>query len=87
MYLVLVYDVGIGRVIKVCHFLRQYLNWVQNSVFEGELTEAELKKVEIGLRKRINPHEDSVTLYLIRTKKVLEKRQLGVEKANLDRII
>ena len=33
MYVIVVYDVGVKRVGKVCKYLRQHLNWVQNSVF------------------------------------------------------
>lgn len=51
MYVVIVYDVGVDRVNKVRTFLRQYMNWVQNSVFEGELTKAELLKVKSTLVK------------------------------------
>jgi CRISPR-associated protein Cas2 len=35
LYVVIVYDVDVARVPKVCKFLRRYLHWVQNSVFEG----------------------------------------------------
>lgn len=39
MYTIVVYDVGEKRVAKVCKYLRTVLQWMQNSVFEGELTE------------------------------------------------
>ena len=35
MYIILVYDIQVERVAKVCKYLRQHLNWIQNSVFEG----------------------------------------------------
>ena len=38
MHLILIYDVGEARVAKVCKRLRQRLTWVQNSVFEGDVT-------------------------------------------------
>ncbi|OYT61981.1 CRISPR-associated endonuclease Cas2, partial [Thermoplasmatales archaeon ex4484_30] len=28
--------------------MRRYLNWIQNSVFEGELTESQLMEVKSG---------------------------------------
>ena len=34
MYVVIAYDVNVERVNKVKKFLRKYLNWVQNSLFE-----------------------------------------------------
>jgi CRISPR-associated protein Cas2 len=45
MYVIVVYDVGIERLNKVRIFLKQYLNWVQNSVLEGELTKAEIDTI------------------------------------------
>ena len=43
MYIILVYDIAsvnrgdkrVGKMLKHC---RKYLNWIQNSVFEGEIT-------------------------------------------------
>lgn len=48
MYIVVVYDVGVERVNKVKKFLRMHLNWVQNSVFEGEVTLAEFERIKEG---------------------------------------
>ena len=48
MYVIIVYDIDVKRVAKVCKYLRQHLNWVQNSVFEGGLTKAQLCASEIG---------------------------------------
>ena len=38
MFIILVYDVGEKRVAKVLKICRKYLNWVQNSVLEGEIS-------------------------------------------------
>jgi CRISPR-associated protein Cas2 len=45
MYVILVYDMGQKRVGKMLKLCRRYLNWIQNSVFEGELTEVQLKEL------------------------------------------
>ena len=45
MYLILVYDIGEKRVGKMLKLCRKYLNWIQNSVFEGEITEVKLKEL------------------------------------------
>jgi CRISPR-associated protein Cas2 len=37
MYVILVYDMGEKRVSKMMKHCRKYLNWIQNSVFEGKL--------------------------------------------------
>ncbi|MGC9058775.1 MAG: CRISPR-associated endonuclease Cas2, partial [Candidatus Nanoarchaeia archaeon] len=61
MYVIVVYDVNVSRVTKVCQFLRQYLNWVQNSVFEGELSESQLEEVKVGLKEILDLEQDSIT--------------------------
>ena len=87
MYLIIVYDVEVKRVTKICNFLRKYLHWVQNSVFEGELTDGKLKEVQIGLKKRIKPDKDSILFYKLKASYDIEKEVMGVEKAGLDTIL
>lgn len=84
MYVIIVYDVEEKRVANVCKFLRQYLHWVQNSVFEGELTEGKFKEVQIGLKKRIKADKDSILFYKLRTGNEFDKEILGVEKSARD---
>lgn len=80
MYVIMVYDVNTARVQKVLKTGRRYLTWVQNSVFEGEITEAKLARLISSLRKIIDPAEDSVLFYILRTDAYLERRTLGVVK-------
>ncbi len=87
MYVIIVYDVNIKRVNKVCQFLRRYLNWVQNSVFEGELTESELMRIEIGLKEIIDESEDSIVIYILPNEKVINKRFIGTKKNEPEFII
>ena len=42
MFCIVVYDVGEKRVGKMLKLTRQYFSWIQNSVFEGETTDARL---------------------------------------------
>lgn len=84
MYVILVYDVEEQRVAKVCKFLRRYLHWVQNSVFEGELTEGKFKEVQIGLKKFIKADKDSILFYKLRASYDVQKEILGVEKSPTD---
>lgn len=81
MYIILVYDVGQERVGKVCKSLRRRLTWVQNSVFEGEVSEADFQKIRHDLQKIIEPGSDSVLFYCIDNPKGWEKRVLGRERA------
>jgi CRISPR-associated protein Cas2 len=67
--------------------LRQYLTWVQNSAFEGELTEGELEKVKIELRKLIREDQDSILFYVVSSQKWIRKDVLGIEKAEVSTVI
>lgn len=51
MYIILVYDIGQKRVGKMLKLCRQYLNWIQNSVFEGEISEVKLKELQQKAKK------------------------------------
>jgi CRISPR-associated protein Cas2 len=84
---VVVYDVEQRRVAKVCQFLRRYLNWVQNSAFEGELSESQLEEVIVGVRKLVNRTSDSVYFYVIPDRKWCKRRVVGVEKSLSDTIL
>ncbi len=80
MYVLMVYDVGEKRVSKVLKYLRRHLNWVQNSVFEGELTEGQLMEVKSGLNKIVKKEADSVIIFTARSEKWLNKEVMGKEK-------
>jgi CRISPR-associated protein Cas2 len=87
MYIILVYDINVkrvGRMLKVC---RQYLNWVQNSVFEGESTPARLKELKMRLKKIMKPEEDSVLIYKLAEQRLLEKEVLGQERNPTDQFL
>ena len=51
MYIILVYDCGEKRVAKMLKLCRQYLNWIQNSVFEGEISEVKLQELMNNAKK------------------------------------
>jgi len=85
MYVVVVYDVNVKRVNHVKKFLRWYLHWVQNSVFEGEVTRAEYERIKAGLKEIIDGKEDSVVIYRLRSKPLRDV--LGTEKNPMEDII
>lgn len=87
MYVIIVYDVGVERLNKVRIFLKQYLNWVQNSVLEGELTKAEYVKVYSYLKEIVDEENDSIFFYRIRDQKYLGFDELGSRPAEIDTII
>ncbi|MCD6493474.1 MAG: CRISPR-associated endonuclease Cas2 [Archaeoglobaceae archaeon] len=87
MYVIIAYDVNVARVNRVKKFLRKHLNWVQNSVFEGELTKADFEEVKLGLNEIIDREEDMVVFYILRSEKALKKEVLGFDKSKIDEII
>lgn len=87
MYLLIVYDIKVERVNKVKSFLRQHLFWVQNSVFEGEVTKSEYEFIIKQLNKIINKDEDSIIVYKLRVPELIDKKIIGIEKAPLDNIL
>ncbi|MDK2978641.1 MAG: CRISPR-associated protein Cas2 [Bacteroidales bacterium] len=80
MYVIIVYDVGVERVNKVKKFLRKWLNWVQNSVFEGELTDSEFLRVREGIKSIIDSKLDSVIIFKLKDRKFIDRNVLGIEK-------
>ncbi len=87
MYAIITYDVNVERVNKVKKFLRQYLNWIQNSVFEGEVSRSDLEEIKIGIREIIDESEDMVVVYLLPSQKNLNREVIGFDKSNMDQII
>jgi CRISPR-associated protein Cas2 len=74
----MVYDVNVERVTKVLKVGRKYLNHIQNSVLEGELSPAQYKKLKHEVTQVINTDHDSVRFYLLRTTQYLTLDKLGV---------
>ena len=87
MYIILVYDIGEKRVGKMLKLCRKYLNWIQNSVFEGELTEVKLKELLTFAEKIMKPEKDSIIVFKSREQKWLEKEVVGKENNDLDTIL
>ena len=87
MYIIVVYDVQSKRVAKVCKYLRRHLTWVQNSVFEGELTPKRLSTMTEGLQEIVNTDSDSILIYRLYQEKSLIKQVIGVEKNTTDNIL
>lgn len=80
VYLILTYDVDQGRVAKVLKICRKYLNWVQNSVLEGEVTIAKFEKLKLELQRAIEKTKDSVRFYVLKDRSLLELQTLGQDK-------
>lgn len=86
MYVILVYDVGEKRVSKMLKLCRKYLIWIQNSVFEGELSELQLRELKFKANL-IMKDSDSVIIFSSRQAKWLDKEILGQQKSSTDNFI
>nr|WP_320000081.1 CRISPR-associated endonuclease Cas2 [uncultured Draconibacterium sp.] len=84
MYVIVVYDIGQKRVAKMLKLCRRYLNWIQNSVFEGEITEARLEEFKFRAIQLMDEEDDSLIIFKTRQKKWLDKEIVGKERQNLD---
>lgn len=84
VFVIITYDVDSKRVGKVCKKLREYLDWTQNSVFEGEITVGKLTKCMAELNKIIKKEEDSIYLYQVNNPRNIKKSVYGQEKNPLD---
>ena len=87
MYVILVYDMDQKRVGKMLKLCRQYLNWIQNSVFEGTVTEVKLKELLTKARSMMDEERDSLIIFKSRESRWLEKEVIGKEKNELDNLL
>lgn len=84
MYIILVYDIemdeGGARVSRrIFKTSKKYLTHVQKSVFEGDITPALLKKLQLELSKYIRVDKDSVLVFKSREERWLQKEFWGKE--------
>ena len=82
MYIVLVYDVsqedhGTKRWSKIFKTCKRYLTHIHNSVFEGEISRAQLASLQQELKQYIDPELDSVILFKSRQEKWMDKEFWG----------
>jgi CRISPR-associated protein Cas2 len=84
MFVILVYDANEKRVHRFLKICRKYLIHVQNSVFEGEITESQLRKLIFELKAIMSEEEDSVLVYKFRTRKYYERIELGRKRPSVD---
>lgn len=85
MYVILVYDIKtdydgqrvLNRTFKIC---KKYLSHIQNSVFEGELSESQIIKLKYELDAIIRKDIDSIILFKSRNEKWLTKDMWGKQE-------
>lgn len=85
MYVILVYDIKsdydgqrvLNRTFKTC---KKYLSHIQNSVFEGELSESQIVRLKYELDAIIRKDIDSIILFKSRNEKWLIKDMWGKQE-------
>ena len=83
-YLIITYDVGEERVNRVRKILKKYFMWVQNSVFEGDITAGKLEQCKRELLKIIDRDRDSIYFYHLENRLNYTKTVLGIERELTD---
>ena len=78
MYIILMYDIKqiddynkVQR--KVYQICKKYLYHVQNSVFEGELSDSQIIKLSFELKQYLRKKDDSCIIFKSRNEKWLQK--------------
>jgi len=87
MYVIAVYDVASERTGKMLRLCRQYLHWIQNSVFEGELSALRLRELELEAEKIMDLSYDSFIILTNTHVHRVERRIIGREKQETDQFL
>lgn len=91
MYAILVYDIVVDekgkrilpKVFKIC---KKYMTHIQNSVFEGDLTESQMAVLKKELEAVIRKDTDSVIFFNSRSNRWLSKEFWGKEDDKMSNI-
>lgn len=92
MYVILVYDIKsddkgtkvLGKTFKLC---KKYLTHIQNSVFEGELSESQLMKLKVELQAIIREDRDSLIVFKSRNERWIPKEMWGVQEDKMSNFL
>ena len=86
MYCIMTYDIAVERIDAVRITIKQYLNWIQNSVFEGSISVANLADLKSKIRGIIDCKTDSVLVFTVNNPSWIKRDVMGIDK-NLDNVI
>jgi CRISPR-associated protein Cas2 len=93
MYVIVVYDIQLkdpsgSRVLRnVFKKCKEYLNHIQNSVFEGELSEGQVSRLKCELNEIIRSDKDSVIFFCSSKEEWLKKDILGLNKNDFSNVL
>jgi CRISPR-associated protein Cas2 len=80
MWIILTYDIEEKRVQVIRKICLPYLKWLQNSVFIGEITKANLSILISKLKSKINEEKDSIQIFVLRDEKLANRVTIGISK-------
>ena len=93
MYVILVYDIntenssGKKRLPKIFKLCKRFLCHVQKSVFESEITPAQLEELKLLLVEQIDYKFNSVIIFKNRDIKWMDKEMIGKPDDKTDNFI
>ena len=70
--------------LKLC---RRYLNWVQNSVFEGEISDVRLKELLMYIKMFMKVNEDSIIIFKTASQVFMERQIIGRQLGSTDNFL
>lgn len=81
MYVIVIYDLEAERTHLLRKPLREYLTHVQNSVFEGRVSEAEADNIEAKVEEVVAAGESGI-VYRFRSGKYVDRKSFGADPAD-----
>lgn len=86
MYVIMVYDLQADRTHKALKLGRRYLTHVQNSVFEGEITEGDLEALRNEVEDLLEPGESTI-IYELSSDTLLNRSVYGEDPTEDNRFL
>ena len=86
MYVVLVYDLQADRTHKALKIGRRYLTHVQNSVFEGEISDGDLQRLRGEIDDLLEPGESTI-IYELSSDSLLDRTVYGDDPTEDERFL
>lgn len=80
MWIILTYDIDEKRVQAIRKICLPYLKWLQNSVFIGDITKANLSILISKLESKINDEKDSIQIFVLRDEDLAKRITIGISK-------
>ncbi len=87
MYAIIIYDASVKRVNAYRKLLRQYLFHIQNSAFEGEISQKHMGELKTKLNQLNVKQQDSIIIYMFHNNKYVKRDTSGPDKGHKGNIV